>query len=234
MDEWLSHPAVQAGVFPFVAAFVVAIAHRRLAPLAIVVALLVAAALTVGFSLESWTATRKLVLVAALCLVPAYLPSRALAIGVVAGGVVWVLWRILQSRELAQALALGVGSIVYAGAIAQPSMNLANRRGSIAAALLAFGAAVLAVLGASVVLAQLCVAIGAGALALLAVGFLRRGSPIPSVALPVACFAAGAGVLSAVTGELAAPWLLALLPLPWLARLRWPSSLSQRQTLETR
>ena len=61
MQQWLDHPAVQAGVLPFVAALVVALALQwaRLAWLAPTVAYAVAIALTSGIAFTPLSAGRR-------------------------------------------------------------------------------------------------------------------------------------------------------------------------------
>ncbi len=64
IDTLLNHPAVQAGVAPFVVALMVAasLQRSRLLGLAIGAALVTVIALTIGFSFESLTSMRKMVL----------------------------------------------------------------------------------------------------------------------------------------------------------------------------
>ena len=66
MDEFLSHPAVQAGVAPFVVGLVVALiaARLRVGGLAATAGFLCAVGLVAGFTFSPLTATRKIVLLA--------------------------------------------------------------------------------------------------------------------------------------------------------------------------
>ena len=116
MEAFLSHPAVQGGVAPFVAGLVVAIVLGRfsLAGLAVAAAFAVCAYLLNGLAFAPLTATRKIILVT----------LAAAGIGVVVDGVarssrttgialalgfgaaaIWVFWSVLSQRPLREAAA---------------------------------------------------------------------------------------------------------------------------------
>ena len=134
MDELLANPAVQAGVAPFAVALVVSavLFRSRLLGLALVAAFATVIALTVGFSFESLTAVRKLILVALvsgivelvieLAGVPASPRIRAALAFAMAVAAVWVVWRVLQQQEGAKIALYGAGVALYAAVLLESSL----------------------------------------------------------------------------------------------------------------
>ncbi len=236
MEELLHHPAVQAGVLPFATAFFVAGAlhdTRHLA-LAIAAGFLCAVALTVGLEFESLTSVKKLVLVgiAAATLgvileVMTSQPKRWLRALVAAGAalaVLWVLQRILMQRDAMALILAGGGAAVYCVALLAGNDGAASRDPVHAAAtalVVGLASGALALLGASAQLAQLGIALGAGAGAALLVQMLA-GTAAPAgwtLGFSAQVIAGGLGLLAVLTGSL--PWYC-LLPLPlvaWAARI---------------
>lgn len=235
MDEWLANPAVQAGVAPFLAALLVSAALRRtrLLGIAIGVGFAVVVAFTVGFSFELGTSMRKLVFVGLagaavmLALDAAAAPLRAglgaaLAAAAAAGGV-WMILRVLQQKEAVPAIAAGLGAAAYIAALVESGRRNGDDgvRGSAVGLALGLGAGALALLGASALLAQVGIAVGAAAGATLLVQMIggQRAPAGWNLAL-LAPAVAGLAALSAVfTGSL--PWycLLPTLAAPWAIRL---------------
>ncbi|HSV36356.1 MAG TPA: hypothetical protein VLI46_12415 [Ramlibacter sp.] len=230
MEELLNNPAVQAGVLPFVAALVLAglLRRTRHVGLAIAAAFLVAVGLTMGFGFESLTSVKKLVLAGAGAAVGGVLleviankprwPHRLALLAALALAVLWVLQRILMQREGAEAAIASVAAVAY-GLAMLPGAERVSRdpvRASAAALVLALASGALALLGASAQLAQLGIALGAGAGAVLLVQMLG-GAPSPvgwTLGLCAQVGAALIGLLAVFTGSL--PWFC-LLPLPLIA-----------------
>src|SRR5205085_1918871 len=114
MEELLANPAVQAAVAPFAVALAMSAAlfRSRLLGLAVVAAFATVIALTIGYSFDSLTAVRKLILVAlasglaVLALEVAGAPAsariRAALSLATAAAAVWVVWRVLQQQEAAK------------------------------------------------------------------------------------------------------------------------------------
>lgn len=235
MDQWLANPAVQAGVAPFLAALLVSAALRRtrLLGLAIGVAFAVVIALTIGFSFESVTSMRKLVLVGLaatlimLALEAAAIRSRpwigAAAAAATAAAAVWVVLRVLQQKELAPALLAGLGAAAYMSALVESCRQISadGVRASGCSLVLGLGAGALALLGASALLAQVGIAIGAGAGATLLVQMIggQRAPAGWTLPLLAAVVAGMVGLLAVFTGAL--PWycLVPTLAVPWATRL---------------
>lgn len=238
IELFMAHPAVQAAVAPWVMALIVAVLLRGAwQVLALGAALLVAALLSVGFSFESITATRKLVLVvlAAAALWPAagrLFPSKrwlrpALLTMFGAAGVLWVLQRLLLQMPAVTGGAVAAASLVFVAALVLSAAALPRDgvRAAVAAVWLPVGAGVLAVLGSSAVLGQIGIAIGVGAGAVLLERVVRgRGQEAASVSwvAEVAAQAAGlVGLLAVFAGDLSWWALLPLIAVPWVLQGRF-------------
>jgi hypothetical protein len=239
MEELLANPAVQAAVAPFVVALVISAAlfRSRLLGLAVVAAFATAIALTIGYSFETLTAVRKLILIglasglAVLALelagAPASVRIRAALALAVAAGAVWVLWRVLQQQDAAKIALYGTGVALYAALLVESSLRAAADviSGAITSLILGLTAGALAILGASVLLGQIGVAAAAGAGAVLvAQAIAARRSPSGwTIALPGSVIAALVLLLAVFTASL--PWycLLPTLAVPWATRVLAPS-----------
>lgn len=235
MDTLLDHPAVQAGVAPFVVALLVAAALRRsrLLGLAVGAAFVTVIALTIGFSFESLTSMRKLVLVGLVASVLVLAlertsvapgPRMRWALAGAAGlAGVWVVLRVLQQREIGLALTGGLAAAAFLVALVASGFAVREDpvRSASATLLLGLGAGVLSLLAASVTLAQVGIAIGAGAGAVLLVQMVTGGrAPVGwTLTLPATVVVGLLGLLSVFTGAL--PWycLIPLLAVPWAVRL---------------
>jgi hypothetical protein len=235
MEQLLANPAVQAGAAPFLAALLVSAPLRRTRWLgvAIGVSFAVVIALTVGFSFESLTSLRKLVLVGlgaaflALVLETAQIPARPAVQGALAlttaMAAVWVVLRVLQQKEAGLALLGGLGAALYMAALVESTGRISADpvRASACALALGLGAGALALLGASALLAQIGIAIGAGAGATLLVQMLggQRAPAGWTLAVLASVVAGLVGLLAVFTGSL--PWycLLPTLAAPWATRL---------------
>jgi hypothetical protein len=235
MEELLANPAVQAGVAPFLSALAVAAALRRTRLLGVAVALAFALviALTVGYAFEPLTATRKLVVIG-LCTalvvlaleVPGAPPTpaiRATLAAAAATAAVWMVWRVLLQQEPAKAALYGLAAGAYIALLLESGLRASGDgiRAASTSMMLGLTAGVLALLGASALLAQVGIAVAAGAGAVLLVQMmgLQRGPTGWTLVLPAATIAGLAGLLAVFTGSL--PWfcLLPTLGIPWAAKL---------------
>lgn len=238
MQDLLQNPAVQAGVLPFVAALLVAAALRntRQLGLAIAAGFLCAVALTMGFGFESLTSLKKLVLVgiaaAALGVVLELTTEqprpvhRAFVAAAACIATLWVLQRILLQRDALALTLAGLGAAVYCVALLAGGERAGRDPVCAAATALVLGLAsgALALLGASAQLAQLGIALGAGAGAALLVQMLCAASaPVGwTLGLSAQIIAGLIGLLAVATGSL--PWYC-LLPIPLVA---WAAHLAPR------
>lgn len=235
MDELLQNPAVQAGVAPFVMALVATglLMRTRFLGLAQIVGFAALVALAIGFSFESLTSTRKLVLVGLSTFLPVLLlelkdwsmrPVARSAVALLAGlAAVWVVLRLLQQKETTDALLAGAASALYLAALVESTLRVGSDsvRGAATGLVLGLASGALALLGASALLAQVGIAVGAAAGATLLVQMIagRRTPAGATLSLPASVVAGLVGLLAVFTGAL--PWycLLPTLAIPWATRL---------------
>jgi len=224
MDEWLSNPAVQAGVAPFVAGLVAALALQplRLGGLAAPVAFLVCMQLVSGIQFSPLTATRKILLLAmaaplaGILVDHAFKPTRfgTLVLALAAGaGALWVVGPVIEQRPPAEAWVLGVAAVAAcAFLVGYSQLALADDavRAGAAALALGVGAGSAAILSASVAYGSYGIALGAGAGAFL----------LPQMLLGRRFFAGATFTLPAMLiGGLVASGAMVLARLPWYALL---------------
>ena len=235
MNELLDNPAVQAGVAPFVLALIVAavLGRTRLLGLAIGAGFLTVVVLVMGLSFESLTSVKKMVLLgffataAVLMLestgVKADRRTRAVIAVLVGATAVWVILRVLQQQPLGAALLAGAAAALYAVLLVDGTVAVGGDpvRSSSAALMLGLGSGALALLGASAMLAQIGIAVGAASGATLLVQMIagRRAAVGWTLALPASVIAALTGLLPVFTGELRWYCLLPTLAIPWATRL---------------
>ncbi|MCJ0766146.1 hypothetical protein [Variovorax terrae] len=232
MNELLSHPAMQAAVVPFVVALVVASFWRgRFAALAVTGGFAACVAFTVGWDLEPLSSARKLELVVvaagAVSLVLGFLPARrGRLLGVVlpalaATAACWVGWNLMKQMEVPNMLLAIAGAAVFVAALVYLSNGLPDARiAQASAAVLAWAAGALALLGASAVLSLFSLSAGSASAAVFGLQLLlRRRDLRPWDALPASVTAALVALLSCLSGGV--PWyaLLPLLAVPLTGRL---------------
>ena len=235
MDDLLQNPAIQAGVAPFIAALLVAAftARSRILGLAQVAGFATVVALTIGFSSESMTSTRKLVFVGLMTLLPVLVVeltglrdrvSTHISLGVLSGlAGVWVVTRLLQQKEAGPAIATGLGVVLFLAILVGSNLKVSTDpvRGAASGLMLGLGSGALALLGASALLAQFGIAMGAAAGATLLVQMVtgKRAPAGFTLSLPASVVTGMVGLLAAFTGSL--PWfcILPMLAVPWATRL---------------
>ena len=235
MNDLLNNPAVQAGVAPFVVALVAAVMlHRtRLLGLAIGAGFLTVVFLALGFSIESMTSVRKmivsgaaatvLVLVIEAVKLDAKPVIRAVFAAAAAAAAIWVIWRVLQQFETKGLLVACAGAVIYMAVLVESGNRIGGDsvRSASAALMLGLASGVLALLGASASLAQVGIAVGASAGAVLLVQMLT-GKHAPTgwtLALPANVIAGLVGLLAVFTGGLTWYSLIPTLGIPWATRV---------------
>ena len=138
MQEWLSHPAFQSGLAPFVVALVAAelLLRLRLSGLAVIAGFCATVYLVADFTFFPLTAVRKIILTGlpAGCiglLLDLLFSGRSFVryLVAIAGGAVaiWVFWTALGQRSMQEALLYGAGAAVYVMWIAAAMDGLGNR-----------------------------------------------------------------------------------------------------------
>lgn len=241
MQEWLQHPAIQAGVAPLVVALLVGglLARTRFAWFALVAGYATMIALSVGFAFEPLTAGRKVVLLVLLAplaglavdVLAANSRTGALAVAGIAGAAAaWAFISVLAQKDAAAAWGAGAGIAVFAALLVWFVLELRDDglRTGAAGLGLGLGAGIASLLSASIGFFFGGVAIAASAGALLLVQITRKGTRAPgalgaaTIGVAASLFAAGAFMLAQL------PWyaLPALLLVPLAARLPAPHALS--------
>ena len=226
--EFLNNPAVQAALVPFLVALVLgyALAGTRLLALAVVSGLLVVLALTIGFAVEPFTAVKKLIVVTlAATSIAVVLEAirvearRAIVVAlVIAAGLAaaWIPLRVFQQMEPSAGWIAALGAFALASLTTGSAITASGKsslRAAVIGACLGWGAGILALLGASALLAQLGLAVGTASAAVALVLMIRAGEAPPSwtLVVPAAVAASTIAVLATATGELR--WYC-LIPLP--------------------
>ena len=236
MQEFLNHPGVQAGLAPFLLALIIGelFLRIRLSGLAIITGFAITVYLASDFSIEPLTASRKIV---ALALV-------STVVGIILGGsksnwrswllpalailaTLWTVQRILQQQTPDIMLQWGAGCAAYVAILVWSMDKLLEKdsfRAASAATVLGIGTGGAALVGASALLGQFGLAIGAAATAHLLIQMISN-QPLPTgrmFTLPLALIAGLTGCLAALSAKL--PWyalaILAGIPLvAWLIPL---------------
>jgi len=232
----LDHPAVQSGVAPFLVAFVIAGVFNRLSTfsgLAIVAGFAVSVMLSTGFAFEPLTSTRKitwLILVSSvLGLLMAFIVRQGNGIYAKAGmnlsfllgglALLWVVWPVLSRNPVEMMLPVA-GYCIYAawmvGVFYRLSETTALAAGA-ASTVVGFGAGLTALIGASALLGQMGLALGAAAAAYLLVQLLFAKENEAGFTVTLSSGFIGALVLPAAVVYAKAPWivlpLIAIVPL---------------------
>lgn len=232
MHALLTHPAVQAGLAPFLVALLTAelLQRLRLSGLAIIAGFAITVYLVSGFAYEPLTSTRKIIwlgLASGALAIPLMLLNSSLWRPVlsVLGGVaaVWVCIRVLQQHELGTALQWGTGCALYVAWLVfwMDTLHESPVRAASAGVGLGLGTGVAVLLGASALLGQFGLALGAAAMAYLLIMMISN-SQLPcgrAFTLPLALVTGLLGCLAVLTARL--PWysLALLAAIPLLARL---------------
>lgn len=243
MHELLQNPAVQAGIIPFTAALLLGVILNRLgwywAGLALLAGFIATVYAAVGFQFQPWTSTRKIVALGLGAgglglLLDIYPWSRrwvpVLLFMVAGAAALWLSWPVLKRREGMELWSLGIAAVLFSGwcTAAMESLRSKPIQASSAAVALGFGTGGVVLLGASALLGELGIALGAAAGALWLLVAVTRKTRLGSLAmLPAGLLCALIGVGGHVYAK--APWYsLAMLALvPVCVRISPPSRWSR-------
>ena len=239
MNDLLANPAFQAGVFPFCAALIFTVLTGRLSywsGLAILAGFITVILLTTGIQFSPLTSTRKIVIMALLF--PAIgtlfhlarFDNRQSNITLIIVGtlsIFWIIWPYISRQEINEALMIGVLSAIYVVWMlvvsASHTSSTVISAGSSAVAM-GFGIGGTAIIGASALLGQIGIAIGASGGAYLLVHLILKTRRNAGYLIGIC--AGGISGLLGVTSVLYAkvPWyaLLILAPIPLLTKISLP------------
>ena len=230
MSELLQNPAVQAGIIPFTVAFLFGLIVYRAgwywAGLALLAGFIATVYLVAGLQFQPWTSTRKIVALGLgagglgllLDLYPWNRRWLPVLLFIVAGvAALWVSWPVLKRREGMELWLLGFGSVLFSGwcTVTMESLRANPVQASSAIVALGFGTGAAVLLGASALLGELGIALGAAGGALWLLATITRKTRLGSLAmLPAGLLCALIGVGGHVYAK--APWyslaVLALVP----------------------
>ena len=222
MNALLEHPAIQAGVAPFIAALLASLAfgRARIAWIGIVVGYLIAILLTTGLAFVPLTVSRKVLLLMLLTPVIGLAADRwrlvsaraPVLMAVLAAAVTpWVLASVLAQKEgITQMVLPGVAIAAFAAAVVALTLRLRDDGIATAAAGIGLGAGVgvAALLSASTGYFTSGIALAAASGALM-LGQFAAGRVVPACALGGLPIGLGAALFCAAA--------LMLAQLPWYA-----------------
>jgi hypothetical protein len=246
LQELLNHPAVQAGLAPFLVALITAELFQRvrLSGLAIIAGFAITVYLASNFTLEPLTAVRKIVLLglvsALLALLLTLLKARWLVwlLSILGGAAaIWTVQRVLQQQAPQVMILWGAGCAAYVAILVWGMDKLLDQeplRAASAATALGIGTGGAALVGASALLGQFGLALGCAAAAHLLIQMVSN-QPLSTgrtFTLPLAIIAGLTGCVAVISAQL--PWytlpILATIPLAaWLVPL--PNSSIRIQSL---
>jgi len=228
MQELLNNPAVQGGLAPFVIALIVAelLLRLRLSGLAVIAGFAVTVYLVSDFSIEPLTSSRKIVLLGLLSALLALIlirfnwrPLRMILAITGSIATIWMALRILQQQDMTHMLLWGGACALYAGWLIfwMDTLHETPVRAGSAGMALGLGTGGAALFGASALLGQFGLALGAAASAYLLLQVLSN-TRLPcgrSFTLPLSLIAGLTGCLAVLSAQL--PWyalpILAVIPL---------------------
>ncbi len=231
--ELLNHPAVQAGLAPFLAGLVAAELFQRirLSGLAIIAGFAATVYLASDFNFEPLTASRKIVLSglagAFLALLLDILRTRWFgALLAVIGGAtaIWTAQRILQQQEPPLVLQWGAACAAYVAILVWSMDKLLDQepiRAPGAAVALGFGTGLAALVGASALLGQFGLALGSAAAAHFLIQLVTNQALTSGrlLTFTIALISGLTGCVAVLSARL--PWyaLIMLAAIPLAARL---------------
>ena len=241
MDNLLTNPAIQSGILPFVVAFVALAVFRRLGALGVALsfalAYLCSVYFTMGLQIIPLNSTRKLLLIAIAALVLGLLWEKSalrkswllsISSGLFGSAILWVIWPILNNQSGLNLALVPIATIIYVSWLNRLTQSIPKTNGlpAIILCTLGFGTGISAMLGASALLGQLAITVGASLGALIIWQFIQRNLTTGSGLILSATWLVGSiGIAAVAYAQL--PWYslipLALLPLsffiPPIARL---------------
>ncbi|MBL1293881.1 MAG: hypothetical protein COB61_008415 [Thiotrichales bacterium] len=232
-NELLNHPAIEAGIVPFVIALIAgAILPKRYAwwsTVVFTIAYFIAAWLILDGRLTPLSSSRKLVILgmgAVIVGVISHLSCSAatlqrifITLAVIAVG--WLIWPRLMRLDITQQLIMGGGAAIYAIWLTFAFHQLRDEdiASSISATILGLATGLCALVGASSLLGELGIAIGASAAAISLYGLSRRIDHSAGFYFSVSVLCALIGIASVLYAKV--PWhvLIALASIPLAAML---------------
>jgi len=247
MSTLLSNPAVQSGIIPLIVAFVAAFLLKRFGGfwpgLAFAVAYYISVYLAAGFQFYPFTSTRKILILGIVAIILGiiidttkigrkHLPVIIFALGAIAA--LWVIWPVLARQEGIALLIMAFPSLLYVAWLCVGTHKLRQNpeQGAMVALALGLGTGISAILGASALVGQLSMAIGAIAGALLLLHLVNQNIKTGSTfMLPVGLLSGLLGIGAVIYASL--PWycLIPLAATPLTTYIQLPDQLTKIKLL---
>ena len=247
MTDLLSNPAIQSGIIPLIVAIVVAVILKRFegywSGLSFAVAYYLSVYLAVGFQFYPFTSTRKILIVGLVAIMlgliidakkikTKHLYITLLTLGI--GSALWVIWPILLRQEGIMILTMSVPALGYVAWLTLGMNQLRNHNDRVAMVALALGlgTGISAILGASALVGQLGIAIGAIAGAMLLLSLFKQNVKLGSTfALPVGLLSGLLGMGAVIYASL--PWycLIPMAATPLTSYIQLPNNLTKIKSL---
>lgn len=247
MNQLLSNPAIQSGVIPLVVALISALLLKRLnghwAGLSFAVAYYASVYLAAGFQFFPFTSTRKILVLGIVAIVigvvidnskfsDKHSRSALTAIAVAAG--LWLIWPVMTRQEGFMLILFGIATMFYVGWITFGTHKIRkdSDRAAMVALGLGLGTGISAILGASALIGQLGIAIGAIAGAMLLLLLFQQNIKLGSTfILPVGLLSGLLGIAAVTYASL--PWycLIPLAGIPLTSYVQIPGNLTKIKLL---
>lgn len=247
MNQLLSNPAVQSGILPLVVALICAMILKRFngywTGLSFAIAYYLSAYLSAGFQFYPFTSTRKILLLGIVAIALGLIIDNTkfnkknlyIALSMfAAGATLWLLWPLLSRQEGTMLLAITIASLLHVGWLTVGIHKIraqADQTAMIALGL-GLGTGISAILGASALIGQLGIAIGAIAGAMLLLLLFKQNIKLGSTFILPVCLLSGLLGVTAVSYA-SLPWycLIPLFVLPFTTYIQIPGNLTKIKLL---
>jgi len=247
MNTLLSNPAIQSGIIPLIVAFVSAFLLKRFGGswpgLAFAIAYYISVYLAAGFQFYPFTSTRKILMLGIIAIVLGVVIDAGkfrlknlfgiiFFLGAIA--TLWVIWPVLARQEGISFILMAIPSLIYVGWLTAGCHQIRHRpeQSAMIALALGLGTGISAILGASALVGQLGIAIGAISGAFLLLHLVNQKIQTGSTfMLPVGLLSGLLGIGAVIFASL--PWycLLPLVAIPLTSYIQLPGQLTKLKLL---
>ena len=243
MSNLLSNPAIQSGVIPLVVATIVALVLKRFggfwSGLTFGIAYYLSVYLAAGFQFFPLTSTRKILILGIIAIALGLIVDsnkikikHLFSVTAILGAIacLWMIWPVLVRQEGLSLFLMLIPALAYTGWLAASThqLRLQTDQGAMVALALGLGTGISAILGASALIGQLGMAIGAIAGAFLLLSLFNQNVKSGSTfMLPVGLLSGLLGIGAVIYASL--PWycLIPLAAIPLTTYIQLPQQLSK-------
>ncbi|WP_455376645.1 hypothetical protein [Kaarinaea lacus] len=243
MSNLLSNPAIQSGVIPLVVAIIVALVLKRFggfwSGLSFGIAYYLSVYLAAGFQFFPLTSTRKILILGIIAIALGLIVDsnkikikHLFLVTAILGALasLWMIWPVLVRQEGLSLFLMLVPALAYTGWLTASThkLRLQTDQGAMVALALGLGTGISAILGASALIGQLGMAIGAIAGAFLLLSLFNQNVKSGSTfMLPIGLLSGLLGIGAVIYASL--PWycLIPLAAIPLTTYIQLPQQLSK-------